>query len=640
MNIDKLIIKNSKDIIWILDNAMKPVVVSPSIFGITGYTVEESLNMGLDEFIDSVSCDKVFDFIETGKSKAHLEQLEDDYSLTFEAVSVRKTGEEIKVELSICPVFDKKNKLEKIIGITRDLTEKKQAEKAVYDIYERFLRMIEIAPVGLVLADQEGRIIYANSSFKKATLYSEDDLRKLRISDLHSEEDSGTCLEEFRDAVSGSAGSYENERKIIKKDGTFLWVSENFSYFERIEERDLVLCSFYDISGKVKLENMILHSDKLQAVGQLAGGISHDLNNMLQVISGYSEMLSEKLSRDDEAMDYTGKIRQAADKSIDMIKHLLLFSRNEHMILSRIELVDVVAEFLKFLKRLIGEKIKLEFFSTGSRNSIIKGNQGQIEQLLMNLCLNARDAIEGNGVIEITIREVDFLEKYSGKFSVIEPGKYICLIVKDNGCGVKKTEMEDIFKPFFTTKKAGEGTGLGLATVLEIVKVHNAKIDFSSLEGIGTRVSVYFPISESGEKSGHDKGNEPMSSFTGNETILIAEDDELVADYTEKILFKYGYNVIRAKNGIDAVEKYISSKGLVDLMIFDIIMPELTGKEAFERIMDLHPEKKGNIRIVFTSGYYSNFMKEKFSTGCPGKILQKPYSEKELLRLIRKMLDK
>ena len=383
-------------------------------------------------------------------------------------------------------------------------------------------------------------------------------------------------------------------------------------------------------TDREELQKQLLQSQKMEAVGQLAGGIAHDFNNMLQVILGHAQMLEEECSGEKARGDLEG-VLEAARRASNLTRQLLLFSRRQVMDLHTVDFNELVENTLKMIRRLIGEHIRLEWLP-GSSVGSIKADTGMVEQVLMNLCLNARDAMPSGGVLTIESISVIIDSDYCSNHSWAIPGRYVLLQVTDTGVGMNRDTMDRIFEPFYTTKEEGKGTGIGLATVYGIVKQHEGMINVYSEEGKGTTFKVYFPVAEmrAEEVSDELKG----SAKGGEETILLAEDDELVRKLAEKILSKAGYSVVTACDGEEAVYEYKRNPE-VDLLLLDVIMPKMGGDQVMSKIREMDTE----VKVLYTSGYSENAIHTNFVLHKGLSLLQKPYSADELLRAVRRILD-
>ncbi len=430
----------------------------------------------------------------------------------------------------------------------------------------------------------------------------------------------GTLLGFLFVSLQKGAESHEEEKSLLAE-----MASDIAFALSGIRDKEARLVAESDRSD---LQKQLLQSQKMEAIGQLAGGIAHDFNNMLQVILGHARMLEE--SSQLPSVSITG-ILEAGQRASKLTRQLLLFSRRQVMNLHTLDLNSLIENLLRMIERLIRENIRLEWLP-GSGVGSVHADAGMLEQVVMNLCINARDAMLSGGVLTIETTNVVIDSAYCATCSWARPGRFVLLSVTDTGVGMDKGTMERVFEPFFTTKEEGKGTGIGLATVYGIVKQHDGMVNVYSEPGKGSLFKVYLPMTEQkAEKVGvHLEG----AAVGGTETILLAEDDSLVRELAQEMLIRGGYTVLTAVDGEEAVSVFKSNPD-VDLLILDVIMPRLGGHKALERIRAIRPD----IPALFSSGYSENAIHTNFVLHEGLSLLQKPYSYEVLLRAVRKALD-
>ncbi len=389
-----------------------------------------------------------------------------------------------------------------------------------------------------------------------------------------------------------------------------------------------------DITESKKLEAQLRHSQKMEAVGTLAGGIAHDFNNMLNVILGYGSMVMDHLGGDQTAQEQLREVLAAGERAARLTNRLLLFSRKMHAEFKPLDINEMVANIAKMLSRIIGEDISLVTDLMGSQ-AMVMADLGQMEQVLVNLATNARDAMPGGGTLTISteLRTMDagFIE--ASGYGV--PGDYAVISVTDTGVGIEKERQERIFDPYFTTKEAGKGTGLGLSIAYGIIKQHNGYIKVYSEPGRGTTFKIWLPVIEAAEAE-KAVSAETHSPEGGSETILIAEDDASMRKFTKTVLESFGYSVIAAEDGQDAVSKFMENRDRIALVVLDVIMPRKGGREAGEIIRGASPRTK----ILFTSGYSMGTDKIHELTDAGFDFISKPIRPKDFLRRVREILDR
>jgi len=389
-----------------------------------------------------------------------------------------------------------------------------------------------------------------------------------------------------------------------------------------------------DISEQKKLEAQLRHAQKMEAVGTLAGGVAHDFNNILNVIMGYGAMVIGTLAADSQAKQDMHEVLLAADKAADLTKRLLIFSRKQVVEVKSVNINELILGLQKMLVRIIRENIDFHLDLAG-RPLIVQADAGQIEQVLINLAANARDAMPEGGLLTIGtgLEEVD--EEYVASYGYGKPGRYALVTVTDTGQGMDAETQKKIFEPFFTTKGVGEGTGLGLAISYGIIKQHSGYIKVYSEPGHGTVFKIYLPLSE--EATAPDtktEGAVPVKG--GNETILVAEDDPALRKLTAIVLESFGYTVITAEDGEEAVSKFMENRDHISLVVLDMIMPKKNGKEVSVAMRKVCPKMK----ILFASGYTMELITTKELTEGGFDFIQKPFPSKVLLAKVREVLDR
>ena len=387
-----------------------------------------------------------------------------------------------------------------------------------------------------------------------------------------------------------------------------------------------------DRREQCRLEEQLRQAQKMETVGQLAGGIAHDFNNLLTVITGYGELLHEVV--DPAWTAQVGIIIETARRAADLTQHLLKFSRRQGLEPQQIGLNQILGQVDKILRRLIGEHIKLSN-RLESGLPLIQADPGQIEQVILNLAINARDAMPQGGQLTITTRLAQVDKFWVGRHSKMEPGQYVLLEVSDTGLGMDEATQQRIFEPFFTTKSQNGGTGLGLATVYSIVKQSNGAIQVVSQPGQGTCFRVYFPPIGGDAPPDRKASLENDTAQGGSETILVVEDLGELRHMIQAILENKGYEVLTAANGVDALKLANAHKGRINLMLTDMVMPEMGGLELSEKFLARHPETK----ILYISGYTGTVDLDGSTLGVQRDFLQKPFNPAILAQKVRKLLD-
>ncbi len=453
---------------------------------------------------------------------------------------------------------------------------------------------------------------------------------------LHNE-DREEVMGKLARYVSGSADEFNVDCRIKANRQEYAW----FHIIGKIVERSSTGIGLFmvgiveDITELKARESALQQSQKLEAVGQLAGGIAHDFNNMLQAIIGYAEMIKLSMAEEDENFSIVDLLIEAAVKSQALVRQLLTFSRMSQETRENLDLNRNLTALIKMLKRLMGDRIRLEPEFSNSLPYVM-ANAGQLEQVIINLCVNARDAIDNDGEIRIKTEECRFDESFCNENPWARSGHFVKVSISDNGPGISLEHQKKIFEPFFTTKGVGKGTGLGLAIVYGVVQKHEGFINLISAPGQGCEFQIFLPASKVLDELKANTEAVSEEKLEGDETILLAEDAELVRNFAGRMLRKSGYNVIFACDGQEAVEQFERHSQEIDILVFDIVMPRMTGKVAFEQIQKI----RSDLPVVFCSGYHEEILDTGFYSNFNGTFLPKPYKTNDLLRKIRSLLDK
>ncbi|MDH4246314.1 MAG: response regulator [Deltaproteobacteria bacterium] len=418
-----------------------------------------------------------------------------------------------------------------------------------------------------------------------------------------------------------------------RKDGGILWLechTQPVMWDGESAEQMVVL----DVTERVRLEDQLRQSQKMDAVGYLAGGVAHDFNNILQIIRGYAELATFKAKSEPKVVEPLTKLMQAAEKGGDLTRQLLAFSRKEVLRIKPVDPNALITNLMKMVQRLIGEDIELEL-ETSAKVPPMLADPGMIEQVILNLCVNARDAMPNGGTLFIRVEEMVPDDAYRRYHPWAKRPAYAKIMVSDTGIGMKPEVLERIFEPFFTTKAVGKGTGLGLSVAYGIVEQHHGYISVYSEEGIGTTFSLFVPCSDQVREI-QAAEVEQKEIPGGKETILVAEDEPPLLDLLVSLLESKGYQIIRASNGEEAVARFEEFKEKIDLVILDVIMPKMRGHQALLRMKELRKD----LPVVFSTGYAGNALSPEFLAEHDARMIHKPYSPAMLFRTVREALDK
>lgn len=513
-----------------------------------------------------------------------------------------------------------------VVAIVRDVTETLRAQEA----QTRLMTAIEQAAEGIVITDIDGIIAYVNPAFERITGYTRDEAIGKTPSILRSgRHEDAFYADLWKVITSGETWSGRLHNK--KKDGT-IYQEETTISPVRDQSGEIVnyVAVKRDITREVALEAQWRQSQKMEAVGQLAGGIAHDFNNLLQAIMAHATLGAESLADGAAAQSDFEEIRSAAESAASLTRQLLAFSRRQVLQSQDLNLNEVIEYMLKMIGRVIGEHIEVRFEPAQDLGTV-HVDPNQMGQVLLNLCVNARDAMPHGGTIRIGTANVDLDEAFHEAHPWSRPGRYVCMTLSDTGEGMDEATMSHIFEPFFTTKGIGRGTGLGLATVYGIVKQHQGLVHVYSEVGKGSTFKVYFPRVRRQSTSLHKSGSLPLVG--GKETILLAEDESMVRVATTRVLERAGYHVLAAVNGVDAVSLFREHADGISLALLDIAMPKMGGPDAARAMREIRPD----LKVLFCSGYGA--AGSQYGEMTRLQLIEKPYTPSDLLGRIRELLD-
>jgi two-component system cell cycle sensor histidine kinase/response regulator CckA len=522
--------------------------------------------------------------------------------------------------------------MSEMVGSWSDVTERGAAERRMEDGGEEYRLLFDSNPHPMWVFDAETLAFLAvNDAAVRLYGYSRAEFLAMTIKEIRPREEVPALLE-YLTTIPDSPSLPATQVKHRKKDGSLLEVagSSNPIAFHGRRAR-LVMAT--DVSEKKRLEAQLLQSHKMEAVGRLAGGVAHDFNNLLGVISGYSELLLKDLGPQHPGSKRVDQIQKAADRAAALTRQLLAFSRKQVLQPRILDLNDVVADVEKMLRRLIGADVQL-VTTPGAGIGCILADPGQIEQVLMNLVVNARDAMPKGGCLTFETANVALDEGYTRAHPEVQPGRFVMLAVSDTGVGMDAQTQAQIFEPFFTTKEKGKGTGLGLATVIGIVQQSGGSITVNSRLGRGTTCRIYFPRLED-DRSDASPGPPGAPLARGSETILLVEDADPLRGMIREILEGAGYTVLEYEDPEQALHRVTTLDAPVALLLTDVVMPRLSGPDLARSVRATRPE----INVLFMSGYSDEATGLHGALGPGTQFIQKPFSADALLAKVREALD-
>jgi two-component system cell cycle sensor histidine kinase/response regulator CckA len=521
-------------------------------------------------------------------------------------------------------------------SVVRDLTVERELEQNLQQSRQRFQRFFANAPVGIGELDRAGTLREANRALGELFGVLPSELVGRVLTDFLREEDRVEAAAKLAAVAEGRvpAGALEVRLKGEREKTAALYVSR----LESSEAEGGLILHFIDTTEQKSLEIQFAQSQKMQAVGQLAGGVAHDFNNLLTAMIGFCDLLLLRFRPGDPSFADIMQIKQNANRAANLVRQLLAFSRQQTLQPRILNITDVLAELSHLLRRLIGENIELKMVH-GRELGLVKVDQGQLEQVIINLAVNARDAMVGGGTL--TIRTQDVKHQYPTRrgHEMMPAGDYILVEVTDTGCGIPKENLARIFEPFYTTKEVGSGTGLGLSTVYGIVKQTGGFVFVESDLGKGASFSIFLPRHQAAEEpaAARLEGGEPASArdLTGAGTVMLVEDEDPVRLFSARALRNKGYKVVEAKSGEQALELITGATEAIDLLITDVVMPRMDGPQLIKHVRKTHPD----LKVIFISGYTEDAFRKRLDSDADIHFLAKPFSLKQLAGKVKEVMS-
>lgn len=560
-----------------------------------------------------------------------------------EVVLRRRDGSMFPVAIAQSVVVCDDGKAIRTRSVVRDLSPEREWQMALSLSEYRFQRLFAEAPIGIVLLDSQFVVMECNHSFQLIARRKRGDIISQAIADLISPADSKPALTELTHVLSGNDLKKPIEVRMQADRDVIVHVfAKRFGSSSDQEEETGggLMLYFIEMTEQKKLEIQFAQSQKMQAIGQLAGGVAHDFNNLLTAMIGFCDLLLQRHKPGDQSFSDIMQIKQNGNRAANLVRQLLAFSRQQTLQPKVINIVDVVSELTNLLRRLIGANIRLDM-THGRDIGLVKVDQNQLEQVIINLVVNARDAMPDGGSVAITTANYIQRESVMRGQDEMPAGRYVAITVVDTGCGIPPEIIQRIFEPFFSTKEIGSGTGLGLSTVYGVVRQTGGFVHVDSKVGKGTTFVVYLPVlddnakvevQETVEETSDEK---PGPDLTGAGSILLVEDEDAVRVFSTRALKNKGYNVFEARSGEEALEVLEKHGNEIDLTVTDVVMPQMDGPTLYKHMQERWPRMK----VVFVSGYTEDRLREQFKSGETIHFLGKPFSLKQLASKVKELLE-
>lgn len=615
------------DAIYVKDRQGRYLLCNPAAAKFVGLAAEEVVGRDDTQLFDSASAKYVQERDQRVMNNGYGE---------IEEECLTSAGQTRTYLANKSPYRDEAGKVIGLVGISLDITEQKRAEEQLHE-RESFARaIIETSADGFVMGDPQGRILDVNESYAQRSGYSREQLLTMRIDDLEAQMTPDEVAVRVKTVLEQGHDRFESMHRAA--DGS-LWPVEIVSTYWPIAGGRF-FCFCRDITQRKKteenrreLERQLHQAQKMEAIGLLAGGIAHDFNNVLTVVFGFSDILLSDLPAKTPQHAAVQAIQDAGKKAAELTRQLLIFSRQAVLEPTVLDLNDVVRDTEKLLRRMIGEDI---IFTTILAPQLrpVQVDSTQLGQVLMNLAVNARDAMPQGGQLTMTTQDVTLDTTFLQRHTDVEPGPFVLLTVSDTGCGMPPEVMARIFEPFFTTKGPWKGTGIGLATVYGIVQQSGGLMDVQSTVGEGSTFRVYLPSSAPAE-SAATVTLEKIADVRGAETILLVEDETAVQMLAKKILENQGYQVLTADNGPAALDIATNFPGRIAALVTDVVMPGMSGRQLAEELLTRLP----NLKVLYLSGYTDDAVVRHGVQQAEVEFLAKPYTPQVLANKVRQMLD-
>ncbi|MDO8480010.1 MAG: PAS domain S-box protein [Candidatus Rokubacteria bacterium] len=627
----RLLAENISDVIGLYDLGMNAVYVSPSVQQLRGFTPDEVIARPMIDQLAPGSRDLAMRVFREEMEIERSGRGDPARSRMLEFEMLCKDGTTVWTESKLTTVRDSSGSLTGVIGVSRDITERKRVEGTLRDTSQTLRTLIDASVLAIVALDRDGRVTLWNNAATRLFGWSAEEVLGRPLPTVP--EDRRAEFEDGRvRSLTGEDVIYETQRR--RKDGSLVDVLRSSAFiFDPQGERAGSMAIFVDITERKQLEEQLRQAVKMEGIGRLAGGIAHDFNNLLTVIGGRSYLLLSQLPAGHAMRRDLLLIQQTGDRAAALTRQLLAFSRKQTLAPAVIDLNEIVSGMRTLLERVLGEDVDV-IMDLDPALGHVTADPGQIEQVILNMAVNARDAMPEGGQLTLETRHVDVDPTYARQQVELAPGPYEVLSISDTRVGMDAATVARAFEPFFTTKAVGKGTGLGLATAYGIVKQSGGHITVYSEPGSGTTLRVYLSRTETSESA--PVAAEEAAARRGTEVVLLAEDDANLRALTRDILASSGYTVLESQDVEDALRIAERQDGTIHLLLTDVVMPHMSGRVLAEAVKRFRPD----VKVLYMSGYTDNAIVHHGVLDPGTALLQKPFTPAALARKVREELDR
>jgi PAS domain S-box-containing protein len=622
----------ASDLIWTLDLNLQTTFVTQSVKRVLGFTPEERMLQRVEDQLTPESLESARQRLFEELTIEREQGIQEGKPVLVELDYYHKNGSIVCLQTAVTFIRDEKGTPIGLHGISRDITELKRVQKALRESEERYRQITENSLTGIFVY-QDGRAVYANRRLADIVGYSPEEILGIHFLDAVYPDERHMVKQMAKARLSGEIAPNHYELRLLHKDGHTVW-SEVLSHIIEYQGRPAILGNVADVTESRMLRQQLLQAQKMEAIGTLAGGIAHDFNNLLTIINGFSEMILLETGKDDPRYRDLKKILETGRKGADMVQRLLSFTKKAPTKLEPLDLNHRIEESKKLMDRSFPKTIEIKT-NLPDNLGMVNADAGQMDQLIMNLCVNAKDAMTDGGRIEIETRNTIVDKEYCRLNPDAKPGSHVLIEISDTGAGMSKETMDRIFDPFFTTKgwDFKKGTGLGLSVAKGIVEQHDGWITCESEPGKGTTFRIYFPAIEASPVD--KKPESPAETTPGAEKILLVDDEEYVRDLGKRILERAGYEVITASNGREALDIYVREQSNVGVVVLDLMMPQMSGERCLEELLRINPR----LKVVVSTGHALDSTQSLRLTALASGFVNKPYEMRQMVQVVKMVLE-